>query len=76
MTVRHGYDGRSCRFIAKIREVIPIPRFEELKYFKTKTLDGLLCLYDGPSHLPSRGMKKAVEELHQVWGDRAHDGPS
>ena len=34
------------------------------------------CAYDGPSHLPSRGMKKAAEELHQVWGDGDHDGPS
>ena len=45
VTVRHGYDGPSCRFVVKIREVIPVPRFQELKYFETKTLDGPLCLW-------------------------------
>ena len=68
-------DGPSCRFVVKIREVIPVPRFQELKYFETRPSTDH-CAYDGPSHLPSRGMKKAVEELHQVWGDGAHDGPS
>ena len=34
------------------------------------------CAYNGPSHLPSRGMKKAAEGLHQVWDDGVHDGPS
>ena len=45
MTVRHGYDGLSCRFVVKIRKVIPVPRFQKLKYFETKTLDGPLCLW-------------------------------
>ena len=61
VTVRHGYDGPSCRFVAKIREVIPVPKFQKLKYFVMKNLDG-------PSHLPSRGMKKAAEELHPSMG--------
>ncbi|TMW80117.1 hypothetical protein EJD97_023808 [Solanum chilense] len=42
--VRHGHDGPSCMSVVKIREVIPVPRFQELKYFETKTLDGPSCL--------------------------------
>ena len=69
------YDGPSCRFVVKIREVIPVPRFQELKYFETRQSTDRSA-YDGPSHLPSRGMKKAAEELHQVWDDGVHNGPS
>ena len=75
VTVRQVYDGPSCRLVVKFREVIPVPRFQELKYFETRpSMDR--CAYDGLSHLPSRGMKKATEELHQVWDDGVHDGPS
>ena len=45
VTVHRGYDGPSCRFVAKFREVIPVPRFKELKCFRMKTLDGPLCLW-------------------------------
>ena len=45
VTVRRVYDGPSCRFVMKFREVIPVPRFQELKCFGTKTLDGPLCLW-------------------------------
>ena len=34
------------------------------------------CAYDGPSYLPSRGMKRAAEEIAQVWDDGVHDGSS
>ena len=44
VTVRRGYDGPSCRFVMKIKEVIPVTIFQELKCFETKTLDGPLCL--------------------------------
>ena len=44
VTVRRVYDGPSCRFVMKFREVIPVPIFQELKCFGTKTLDGPLCL--------------------------------
>jgi len=75
VTVRCGYDGPSCRFIVKIREVIPIPRFQELKCFGTRpSMDR--CAYDGPSYLPSRGMKIEAEEIAQVWDDGVHEGPS
>ncbi|TMW86476.1 hypothetical protein EJD97_021327 [Solanum chilense] len=42
--VRCGYDCPPCRFVMKFREVIPVPRFHELKCFEMKTLDGSLCL--------------------------------
>ena len=45
VTVRRVYDSRSCRFVMKFREVIPIPIFQELKFFGTKTLDRPLCLW-------------------------------
>ncbi|TMW83114.1 hypothetical protein EJD97_002894 [Solanum chilense] len=32
--------------------------------------------YDGPSFLPSRVMKRAVEEIAQAWDDGVHDSPS
>ena len=45
VTVRRVYDGPFCRFVMKFREVIPVPIFQELKYFGTKTLDGPSCLW-------------------------------
>ena len=45
MTVRRVYDGPSCRFVMKFREVIPVPIFQELKCFGMKTLDRPLCLW-------------------------------
>ena len=44
MTIRRVYDGLSCRFVMKFREVVPVPIFQEFKCFETKTLDGPLCL--------------------------------
>ena len=75
VTVRRGYDGSSCRFVVKFREVIPVPRFKELKCFGTRPSTDHSA-YDGPSYLPSRGMKIAAEEVAQVWDDGVHDGPS
>ncbi|TMW82772.1 hypothetical protein EJD97_004968, partial [Solanum chilense] len=74
MTVRRVYDGPSCRFVMKFREVIQYiyskslcvserrPSTQEFKCFGTKTLDDR-CAYDGPSYLPSRVMKRAAEEI-------------
>ncbi|TMX04546.1 hypothetical protein EJD97_007653 [Solanum chilense] len=45
-----------------------------VKCFGTKTLDGR-CAYDGPSYLPSRVIKRAAEEIAQVWDDGVHDVP-
>ncbi|TMW98329.1 hypothetical protein EJD97_004185 [Solanum chilense] len=44
MTVRHVYDGPSCRFVMKFREVVPVPIFQEFKCCEMKTLDGPSCL--------------------------------
>ena len=44
MTVRRVYDGPSCRFVMKFREVISVPIFQEFHCLGTKTLDGWLCL--------------------------------
>ena len=43
VTVRRIYEGPFCRFVIKFREVIPVPRFQEMKCFWTKTLDRSLC---------------------------------
>ena len=75
VTVHRGSDGPSCRFIVKIREVIPVPRFQEFNCFGTRPSTDR-CAYDGPSYLPSRGMKIAAEKITQVWDDWVHDGPS
>ncbi|TMW83652.1 hypothetical protein EJD97_001074 [Solanum chilense] len=79
VTVRRArdglHDGPSCWFVMKIREVIPVPKFQEFKCFGTETLDGpLVC--DDPSYLPSRVIKRSAEEIAQVWDDGIHDGPS
>ncbi|TMW93502.1 hypothetical protein EJD97_011570 [Solanum chilense] len=48
VTIRHTYhrshDGPSCWFVMKIKEVVPVPKFQEFKCFGTETLDGPLCL--------------------------------
>ncbi|TMW81271.1 hypothetical protein EJD97_010753 [Solanum chilense] len=44
MTDRRSHDGPSCWFVMKIREVVPVPKFQEFKCYGTETLDGLLCL--------------------------------
>ena len=45
MMVRRVYDGQSCRFVMKFREVISVPIFQEFHCLGTKTLDGWLCLW-------------------------------
>ena len=70
VTIRRVSDGPSYRFIVKFREVIPVPRFQELKYFEMRPSTDH-CSYDGPSHLSSRGMKKAAEEIAPSMGRRS-----
>ncbi|TMW98562.1 hypothetical protein EJD97_003869, partial [Solanum chilense] len=75
MTVRRVYDGPSCRFVMKFREVIQYPYSKSLSVLERRpSMDR--CAYDGPSYLPSRVMKRAAEEIAQVWEDGVHDGPS
>ena len=68
--VRHGYDGPSCRFVVKIREVIPLPRFQELKYFETKTLDGPLCLWRSVT-LAVEGNEESSRRIAPSMGRRS-----
>ena len=57
VTVRHGYDGPSCRFIMKFREVIQYPDSKSWSVLKRRPSTDR-CAYDGLSYLPSRVMKK------------------
>ena len=81
VTVRCGYDGPSWRFVVKIREVIPVPRFQELKYFETRPSTDH-CAYDGPSQLPSREWRKQQKNCTKYGTTesttvrRDHDGLS
>ncbi|TMW95684.1 hypothetical protein EJD97_008496, partial [Solanum chilense] len=75
VTDRRSHDGLSYWFVMKIKEVVPVPKFQEFKCFGTETLDRP-CSCDDPSYLPSRVMKREAEEIAQVWDDGVHDGPS
>ena len=44
-TDRCAYDGPSCMFVMKFREVIPVPIFQDSMFFGTKTIDGPSCLW-------------------------------
>ncbi|TMW86130.1 hypothetical protein EJD97_021911, partial [Solanum chilense] len=75
MTVHRVYDGPSWRFVMKFREVIPVPIFQEFKCLERRpSTDRHVC--DDPSYLPTRVMKRAAEEIAQIWDDGVHDGPS
>ncbi|TMX00658.1 hypothetical protein EJD97_000393 [Solanum chilense] len=39
-----SHDSPSCLFVMKIREVVPVPKFQEFKCFGKETLNGPLCL--------------------------------
>ncbi|TMW84852.1 hypothetical protein EJD97_024246, partial [Solanum chilense] len=75
MTVRRVYDGLSCRFLMKFREVVQYPYSKSLSVLKRRrSMDRSAC--DDPSYLPSRAIKRETKEIAQVWDDRDHDGPS
>ncbi|TMW93870.1 hypothetical protein EJD97_011044, partial [Solanum chilense] len=74
VTVRRVYDGTSCRFVMKFREVIQYPDSKSLSVLEQRPSTDR-CAYDGLSYLASRGMKRAAEEIAQVWDDGVHDGP-
>ncbi|TMW88995.1 hypothetical protein EJD97_017788 [Solanum chilense] len=44
VTDLRSLDGLSCWFVMKIREVVPVPKFQEFKCFGMETLNGPLCL--------------------------------
>ena len=70
VTVHRVYDGPSCRFVMKFREVI--------QYLYSKSwsiLEGRpstdRCAYNGPSYLPSRVMKKSSRRNCTSMGRRS-----
>ena len=64
VTVRRVYDGPSCRFVMKFREVIQYPYSKSWSVLERRPSTDR-CAYDSPSYLPSRVMKRAAEELHK-----------
>ncbi|TMW96749.1 hypothetical protein EJD97_006851, partial [Solanum chilense] len=72
---RRIHDGPSCRFIMKFREVVQYPYSKSSSILEQRSSTDR-CACDDPSYLPSRVMKRAVEEIAQVWDDRVHVGPS
>ena len=82
VTVRRVYDGPSCRFVMKFREVIPVPIFQELKCFGTKTLDEPLCLWRSVILAVEGNEEEQQKKLHKYGTTesmtvrRDHDDPS
>ena len=81
-TVCRVYDGPSCRFIMKFREVIPVSIFKELKCFETKALDGPLCLWRFVILAVESNEEDQLKKLHKYGTTesmtvrRDHDDPS
>ena len=75
VTDRRIHDGPSCKFVMKIREVVQYLYSKSSSVLEQRpSMDR--CAYDDPSYLPSRVMKRAAEEIAQVWDDGIHDGLS
>ena len=62
VTVRHGYDGPSCRFVVNITKWSQYPDSKSWSILKRRPSKDR-CAYDGPSYLPSKGIKKAAEQI-------------
>ena len=45
VTDRRSHDGPSCWFVMKIREVVPVPKVQELECVGPETLNRPLCLW-------------------------------
>ncbi|TMW80761.1 hypothetical protein EJD97_015470, partial [Solanum chilense] len=75
VTDRRSHDGPSCWFVMKIREVVQYTNSKSSSVLEWRPSTDR-CACDDPSYLPSRVMKRAAEEIAQVWDDRVHDGPS
>ena len=80
--VRRVYDGPSCRFVMKFREVIPVSIFQELKCFGTKALDGPLCLWRSVILAVEGNEEEQQKKLHKYGTTesmtvrRDHEDPS
>ena len=72
---RRIHDGRSCRFVMKIKEVAKYPYSKSSSVLERRpSMDR--CASDDPSYHPTRLMERAAEEIAQVSDDGIHDGPS
>ena len=82
VTVPRGYEGPSYRFVMKFREAIPVPRFQELKCFETKTPDWPLCLWRSVILAVEGNEEEQQRKLHKygmtesMTVHRDHDDPS
>ena len=75
VTDRSNHDGPSCVFVVMIRELVPVPKFQEFKCYGTEIIDGLLCLWR--SIIPSVEVNEENNtRICKVWDDGVHDGPS
>ncbi|TMW80541.1 hypothetical protein EJD97_018602, partial [Solanum chilense] len=74
VTDRRSHDGPSCWIVMKIREVVQYPNYKSSSVLERRPLTDR-CACDDQSYLPSRVMKRATEEIVQVWDDGVHDGP-
>ena len=75
VTVCRVYNGLSCRFVMKFREVVPVPIFQEFKCFEMKTLDAPLCLWWSVI-LAVEGNEESSRRNCISMGRRSPDGPS
>ncbi|TMW87956.1 hypothetical protein EJD97_019218, partial [Solanum chilense] len=75
VTDRRRHGGPSCRFVMKIREVVQYPNSKSSSVLERR-LSTDRCTCDDPLYLPSRVMKRAAEEIAQVWDYGVHDGSS
>ncbi|TMW90209.1 hypothetical protein EJD97_016076, partial [Solanum chilense] len=75
VTDRRVHDGPSCRFVMKFREVVQYPYSKSSSVLERRPMTHR-CACDDQSYLSWRVMKRAAEEIAQVWDDGVHDGPS
>ena len=82
MTVHRVYDGPSCLWRSVVSMTVrpagsSWSSEKWSQYPDSKSWSVLerrpsmnRCAYDGPSYLPSRVVKRAAEEIAQIWDDR------
>ena len=73
VTDRHRHDGPSCSFVMKIIEVVQYPNSKSSSVLECRPSTDR-CACDDPSYLSSRVMKRAAEEIAQVWDEGIYDG--
>ncbi|TMX03996.1 hypothetical protein EJD97_012378, partial [Solanum chilense] len=71
MTDRRSRDGPSCWFVMKFREVVQYPHSKSSSVLERRPSTDR-CACDDLSYLRSRVMKRAAEEIAQVWDNGIH----